>query len=97
MVRSLEPMAKKSATWVSASAASAAPGTSIITPSGGSGSGSFCPRRFMRRATCSSASRTCFTSETEEIIGNRMRTGPCTPARRIARQLVVQQIAAASG
>ena len=46
MVRSLVPMAKKSEAWASASATSAAPGTSIITPSGGGASGSFTLRRF---------------------------------------------------
>ena len=46
-------MAKKSASLASASAASAAPGTSIITPRGGSGSAILTPRRRRRRATCS--------------------------------------------
>ena len=84
MVRSLEPMAKKSETCARASAASAAAGTSIITPKGGSGSGTFCLRRFRRCAAFLSASRAWRTSETVVTMGSRIRTGPWLAARRIA-------------
>src|SRR6185437_1031807 len=50
-VRSLVPIAKKSASSASASADSAAPGVSIMMPSGGSFSGIRSPRRRSRRAT----------------------------------------------
>src|SRR5262245_64929780 len=66
MVRSLVPMAKKSATWVSASAASAAPGISIMTPMGGSGSAILTPRRLSRRDTVVSMSRTWRASATDD-------------------------------
>ena len=50
-VRSLVPIEKKSASSASASADSAAPGVSIMIPSGGSFSGIRSPRRRSRRAT----------------------------------------------
>ena len=76
MVRSLVPMAKKSASSASASADSAAPGVSIMMPSGGSFSGS------ARRAGATAApparrSRApAFTSATLVTIGSMTRTGP---------------------
>ena len=90
-MRSLVPMAKKSLSAASASAASAAPGISIMTPSGGGGSPILMPRRFSRRATCPSASRTARISLDGQIIGSRMRTGPSAPARSMARELGVEE------
>ena len=84
MVRSLEPMAKKSETWARASAASAAAGTSIITPRGGRGLGTFCLRRLSFCAARLSASRVWRTSDTVDTMGSRIRTGPWQAARRIA-------------
>src|SRR5260221_270490 len=75
-MRSLVPRAKKSASAARASAASAAPGISIITPSGGSVSGMATPRRFKRRATCTSAPRTRRTSPTFQITGRGNRGLP---------------------
>ena len=83
MVRSLVPREKKSQASASASAASAAPGVSIMTPSGGA-SAIGTRARVSLRIILSTAFRTCLISSTEVIIGTRMRTGPWAPARRIA-------------
>ena len=87
-VRSLVPMAKKSASAARASAASAAPGISIMIPSGGPGSASLTPRRFSWAVRRAIMRRTLRISSSVQTIGNRMRTGPTMLARRIAESWV---------
>ena len=88
MVRSLEPMAKKSLSRARASAARAAPGTSIMMPSGGRGSGTAIFRLFKRFAAFCRSSRAFITSDVLETMGRRMRTGPWLAARSMARNWV---------
>ena len=78
------PIEKKSASSASASADNAAPGVSIMIPSGGSFSGIRSPRRRSRLATRSYTSRADRTSPTVVTIGSSTRTGPADDARRIA-------------
>ena len=88
MVRSLDPMAKKSLTWARESAASAAPGTSIMVPRAGRGSTTLKPRRLRRLAAWPRISRARRTSDTVDTMGRRMRTWPWSAARRMARNWV---------
>ena len=85
-------MAKKSASSASASADSAAPGVSIMMPSGGSFSGIRSPRRRSRRATRSYISRAARTSATVVTIGSITRTGPADGGAQDGGELRLQQL-----